>query len=123
MKLKVLLQSIRQSNKGPELIVSRADKLLIRRLFEIEVPEIFNGTVEIVAIAREPGWRSKVGVFAKQDGVDAVGSCVGLNVGVWVGCEVGVCVGLVVGVALGVCVGVVVGPRVGCDRFFLYVAP
>ena len=79
MKLKVLLQSIRQSNKGPELIVSRADKLLIRRLFEIEVPEIFNGTVEIVAIAREPGWRSKVGVFAKQDGVDAVGSCVGLR--------------------------------------------
>lgn len=79
MKLKVLLQSIRQSNKGPELIVSRADKLLLRRLFEMEVPEIFNGTVEIVAIAREPGWRSKVGVFAKQDGVDAVGSCVGLR--------------------------------------------
>jgi transcription antitermination factor NusA-like protein len=45
----------------------------------MEVPEIFNGAVEIVAIAREPGWRSKVGVFAKQDGVDAVGSCVGLR--------------------------------------------
>ena len=79
MKLKVLLQSIRQSNKGPEIIVSRTDQTLLRRLFEMEVPEIFNGAVEIVAIAREPGWRSKVGVFAKQDGVDAVGSCVGLR--------------------------------------------
>jgi transcription antitermination factor NusA-like protein len=59
--------------------VSRTDKLLLRRLFELEVPEIYNGSVEIVAIAREPGWRSKVAVFAKQDGVDAVGSCVGLR--------------------------------------------
>ena len=78
-KIKVLLQSIRQSNKGPEIIVSRADKLLLKRLFEIEVPEIYNGSVEIVAIAREAGWRSKVAVWAKQDGVDAVGSCVGLR--------------------------------------------
>jgi N utilization substance protein A len=79
MKFKALLQSIRRSNKGPEIIVSRTDKLLLRRLFELEVPEIFNGAVEIVAIAREPGWRSKVAVFAKQDGVDAIGSCVGLR--------------------------------------------
>ena len=79
MKIKVLLQSIRQSNKGPELIVSRADKQLLRRLFEMEVPEIYNGSVEIMAIAREAGWRSKVAVHAKQDGVDAVGSCVGLR--------------------------------------------
>ena len=77
--VKVLLQSVRQSNKGPELIVSRADKILVKRLFESEVPEIFNGAVEIVTIAREPGSRSKVAVWAKQDGVDAVGSCVGLR--------------------------------------------
>ena len=78
-KLKVLLQSIRRSNKGPEIIVSRADELLVKRLFEMEVPEIYNGSVEIVSIAREPGSRSKVAVWAKQDGVDAVGSCVGLR--------------------------------------------
>ena len=78
-KVKVLLQSIRQSNEGPEIIVSRADKMLLRRLFEMEVPEIYSGSVEIVDIAREAGSRSKVAVFAKQDGVDAVGSCVGLR--------------------------------------------
>ena len=78
-RIKILLQSIRQSNKGPEIIVSRADKLLVKRLFEMEVPEIYNGAVEILAIAREAGSRSKVAVWAKQDGVDAVGSCVGLR--------------------------------------------
>ena len=79
LKLKVLLKSVERSLKGPELIVSRADNLLLRRLFEMEVPEIYNGAVEIVAIAREPGFRSKVAVRAKQDGVDPVGSCVGLR--------------------------------------------
>ena len=78
-KMKVLLQSVRQSNKGPELIVSRSDVELVKRLFEIEVPEIFNGAVEIIAMSREAGARSKVAVWAKQDGVDAVGSCVGLR--------------------------------------------
>jgi N utilization substance protein A len=78
-KVKVLLQSIRRSAKGPEIIVSRADKLLLRRLFEMEVPEIYSGAVEIVNISREAGSRSKVAVVAKQDGVDAVGSCVGLR--------------------------------------------
>lgn len=78
-KMKVLLKEVGRSVKGPELIVSRADKLLLKRLFEMEVPEIFNGAVEIVAIAREPGSRSKVAVRAKQAGVDPVGSCVGLR--------------------------------------------
>jgi N utilization substance protein A len=78
-KMKVLLQSVRRSNKGPELIVSRADKTLLKRLFEMEVPEIYNGAVEIMAIARESGARSKVAVFARQQGVDPVGSCVGLR--------------------------------------------
>ncbi len=78
-KMKVLLKSIERSTKGPELLVSRADKLLLRRLFEMEVPEIYNGSVEIKAIAREPGARSKVAVWASQSGVDPVGSCVGLR--------------------------------------------
>jgi len=78
-KLKMLLQRVDKSVKGPELIVSRADKLLVKRLFEMEVPEVYNGVVEIVAIAREAGARSKVAVKAKQDGVDPVGSCVGLR--------------------------------------------
>jgi N utilization substance protein A len=78
-KMKVLLKQIVRSTKGPELIVSRADKLILKRMFEMEVPEIYNGAVEIVAIAREPGSRSKVAVRARQDGVDPVGSCVGLR--------------------------------------------
>ncbi len=78
-KIKILLQAIQQTVKGPELIVSRADKLLLKRLFEMEVPEIYNGSVEIIEIAREAGSRSKVAVWAKQEGVDAVGSCVGLR--------------------------------------------
>ncbi|MCI0868611.1 MAG: transcription termination/antitermination protein NusA [Chloroflexi bacterium] len=78
-KMKVLLKTVARSSKGPELIVSRADTLLLRRLFEMEVPEIFSGAVEIDSIAREPGSRSKVAVRATQDGVDPVGSCVGLR--------------------------------------------
>ena len=78
-RMKVLLQTVRQSVKGPEIIVSRTDQVLLRRLFEMEVPEIYNGSVEIKDIAREAGSRSKVAVFAIQDGVDAVGSCVGLR--------------------------------------------
>ena len=78
-KVRVLLKSLERSTKGPEIIVSRADTMLVRRLFEMEVPEIYNGAVEIVSIAREPGSRSKVAVRARQDGVDPVGSCVGLR--------------------------------------------
>lgn len=78
-KMRVLLKSVERTLRGPELIVSRADNILLRRLFEMEVPEIFGGAVEIEAIAREPGSRSKVAVRARQDGVDPVGSCVGLR--------------------------------------------
>ena len=78
-KMRVLLKSVQRSIKGPELIVSRADNLFVKRLFEMEVPEIYNGAVEITAIAREPGSRSKVAVRARQAGVDPVGSCVGLR--------------------------------------------
>ncbi len=79
LNLKVLLKSVELTVKGPELVVSRTESLLLRRLFEMEVPEIYHGAVEIVAIAREPGFRSKVAVRARQDGVDPVGSCVGLR--------------------------------------------
>ena len=78
-RFKVLLRSVERTPRGTELIVSRADRDLLRRLFEMEVPEIYNGIVEMVAVAREAGSRSKVAVRARQDGVDPVGSCVGLR--------------------------------------------
>ncbi len=78
-KIKVFLVEVQKSHRGPQLIVSRTHRNLLRRLFEIEVPEIFNGTVEIKSIAREPGLRSKVAVAARQEGVDPVGSCVGMR--------------------------------------------
>lgn len=78
-KFKVLLRSVERTPRGTELIVSRADRDFLRRLFEMEVPEIYNGAVEMVAVAREAGSRSKVAVRARQDGVDPVGSCVGLR--------------------------------------------
>lgn len=78
-RIKVLLKEVSENPRGPQLIVSRADGMLIRRLFEQEVPEIQSGAVEIMAIAREPGLRSKVAVAARQDKVDPVGSCVGVR--------------------------------------------
>jgi N utilization substance protein A len=78
-RLRVYLVDVNDTHKGPQLLVSRAHKMMIKRLFEQEVPEIFNGTVEIKAIAREPGARSKVAVYAHQEGIDPVGSCVGMR--------------------------------------------
>lgn len=78
-RIKVLLTEVNAHAKGPQLIVSRSDPRLIRRLFELEVPEIQSGAVEIMAIAREPGLRSKVAVAARQEKVDPVGSCVGVR--------------------------------------------
>ncbi len=78
-RLKVMLVEVNKEAKGPQLIVSRSNPALIRRLFEIEVPEIFSGAVEIMAVAREPGLRSKVAVAARQEKVDPVGSCVGVR--------------------------------------------
>ena len=79
MKLKVMILEVSRTQRGPEIIVSRTHPNLLRRLFEMEVPEIYNGIVEIRGIAREPGSRSKVAVHALQDGVDPVGACVGLR--------------------------------------------
>ena len=77
--LKVLLVEVQQTPRGPEVVVSRSHRDLLRRLMESEVPEISNGTVEIRAIARDPGVRSKVAVSSHQEGVDPVGSCIGLR--------------------------------------------
>lgn len=77
--IKVLLVEVAQTARGPEVVVSRSHRDLLRRLMEAEVPEIGNGTVEIRAVARDPGVRSKVAVFSRQDGVDPVGSCIGLR--------------------------------------------
>lgn len=78
-RLKVYLLEVHKANRGPQVTVSRTHKNLLRRLFELEVPEIFKGTVEIKAIAREPGFRSKVAVYSRQEGIDPVGACVGLR--------------------------------------------
>ena len=78
-RMKVLVLEVSRSVKGPQVIVSRTHKDLVKRLFELEVPEVYNGTVEIRSIAREAGYRTKVAVSARQDGIDPVGSCVGLR--------------------------------------------
>ncbi len=77
--LKVVLLQVARTAKGPKVIVSRSHPELLRRLFELEVPEVYNGTVELKSIAREAGFRSKIAVAAKQEGIDPVGCCVGLR--------------------------------------------
>ncbi|MAF40037.1 MAG: transcription termination/antitermination protein NusA [Chloroflexi bacterium] len=78
-RTKVYLISVRSTPKGPEILVSRSHKNMLKRLFEIEVPEVYNGVVEVKAIAREAGFRSKVAVSATQAGIDPVGSCIGIR--------------------------------------------
>jgi len=79
LRMKFYLVEVHKAARGPQLILSRTHKNLLKRLFELEVPEIYKGIVEIKSIAREPGYRSKVAVFTQQPGVDPVGSCVGLR--------------------------------------------
>jgi transcription termination/antitermination protein NusA len=78
-RLRVYVSDVRDTPRGPQIIVSRAHRLMLRRLLEQEVPEVFSGAVEIKAIAREAGFRSKVAVSARQEGIDPVGSCVGVR--------------------------------------------
>ena len=78
-RLRAYVLEVRKTNRGPQIIVSRSHKDMLRRLLELEVPEIFNGVVEIKSIAREAGSRSKVAVAARQAGVDPVGACVGMR--------------------------------------------
>lgn len=76
-KIRVYITKVERTTKGPQIIVSRTHPGLLRRLFEMEVPEIYDGTVEIKSIAREAGDRSKISVYAHNEEVDPVGSCVG----------------------------------------------
>src|ERR1700739_452396 len=76
-RIKAVIKEVSPSTKGPSIIVSRRDPELIKQLFELEVPEIADSLVEIVGVAREPGYRSKIAVVSHTDGVDPVGACVG----------------------------------------------
>jgi transcription termination/antitermination protein NusA len=76
-RIKAVITEVRSGTKGPQVILSRRDPELIRTLFELEVPEIADGLVEIRAVAREPGYRSKIAVESHVQGVDPVGACVG----------------------------------------------
>jgi N utilization substance protein A len=78
-RLKLYLLEVAQTGKGPQVVVSRSHPDLLRRLFELEVPEVLNGVVEVKAIAREAGYRSKIAVAATSEGIDPVGCCVGLR--------------------------------------------
>ncbi len=73
------LSEVRQTTRGPQIIMSRADERYLVKLFEMEVPEIYDGVVEIMAAAREPGQRAKIAVTTKDNAVDPVGACVGMK--------------------------------------------
>ncbi len=76
-RIRVYLSKVEQTTRGPQIYVSRTHPNLLKRLFEEEVPEIYDGTVLIMSVAREAGERSKISVYAENENVDAVGSCVG----------------------------------------------
>src|SRR3954453_16099071 len=76
-RVKAVIKEVSASTKGPSIIVSRRDPELIKKLFELEVPEVADGLVEITDVAREPGYRSKIAVVSHPSGVDPVGACVG----------------------------------------------
>lgn len=76
-RMKFLIKDVRSSSKEPQIILSRASENLVTRLFELEVPEITDGIIEIYSIAREAGSRTKIAVFSNDDGIDAVGACIG----------------------------------------------
>jgi len=78
-RLRLYLLEVAQTGKGPQVVLSRSHPDLLRRLFELEVPEVLNGVVEVKSIAREAGYRSKIAVTARNEGIDPVGCCVGLR--------------------------------------------
>ncbi|MBK6913822.1 MAG: transcription termination factor NusA [Ignavibacteriales bacterium] len=77
--IRAVVKEVRKGPNGPQIIISRTDNLFLRRLFEIEVPEIYDGIIEIKSIAREPGERAKVAVESRDARIDAVGACVGMK--------------------------------------------
>ena len=76
-RIKAIIIEVKNSTKGPQVLLSRTHPDLLKRLFELEVPEIHDGVVEIKSVAREAGMRSKIAVYAKDESVDPIGSCVG----------------------------------------------
>ncbi len=76
-RIKTYIVEVKKTTKGPQIVVSRTHPGLVKRLFELEVPEIHDGTVEIRSISREPGSRTKIAVYSKDPNVDPVGACVG----------------------------------------------
>ena len=78
-KMKFLIKEVRNSSKEPQIVLSRASQDLITRLFELEVPEITDGIIEIYSLAREAGSRTKMAVFSNDEGIDAVGACIGFK--------------------------------------------
>ena len=77
MHIKVYVVDVRQATKGPQVLISRTHPGLVKRLFELEVPEIFDGSVEVKSIAREAGSRTKMAVWSNDENVDPIGACVG----------------------------------------------
>ena len=78
-RLKAYLMEVYRTGRGPQVLISRTHRNLLRRLLELEIPELHSGAVELKSIAREAGYRSKIAVAARQQGIDPVGSCVGLR--------------------------------------------
>ncbi|MDD7281152.1 transcription termination factor NusA [Floccifex sp.] len=76
-KILVVIKEVNKETKGAQVLVSRATSVLVRRLFEKEVPEIYNGTIEIKAIARDPGERCKIAVYSHNENIDPIGACIG----------------------------------------------
>ena len=77
--IRAIVKEVRKTGSSPQIVVSRADNMFLRRLFEIEIPEIYDGIIEIKGIAREPGERAKVAVESQDARIDAVGACVGMK--------------------------------------------
>ena len=77
MHVKVYVVDVRRSTRGPQILISRTHPGLVKRLFELEVPEIYDGTVEVKSIAREAGSRTKMAVWSNDENVDPIGACVG----------------------------------------------
>ena len=76
-RIRVYVVEVRQANRGPQVVISRTHPGLVKRLFELEVPEIYDGTVQIMSISREAGSRTKLAVWSEDENVDAIGACVG----------------------------------------------
>ena len=78
-RLRVYVKEVYKASKGPQVVVSRSNPELVKRLFELEIPEIGRGVVEIMGIARDPGYRTKIAVISRQHGIDPIGACVGVR--------------------------------------------